>query len=142
MPIEHKFYKNYSTDNNETLLPDMIFNGGVLVKEFDREECFAYNTIKISTFSLVGGTLTIEFTPNYIPTEIAGGTVETGFSRQSTTLITFPSHTITIPANVYKYYQIPVEGEYFKITITHTTASNFYLRTALSNNSSFVNLDT
>ena len=81
------------------------------------ENVFHYNFMKISYYSTSATTLTISFSPAYLFSRKSGGVFQSPISNLKT-------ETFTIPANTYKFFTLPIMGEYVSAKINAPDISN------------------
>jgi len=90
------------------------------------ENVFHFNFVKVSCYSTSAVSITFTFHPEFIYNRIVQG--QTKLTSPITTLKT---ETFTVPANTYKFFTFPVQGEYMSGLITAadiSTEEHTYLK--------------
>jgi|TARA_R110000787_G_scaffold56108_3_gene129138 hypothetical protein len=138
MPLPH-LVENETTDNNERGLLSQYYSGKPreLTTAFPKENCFRYATVKISFYTTKPSVLIIKFFPKHLYRALTFDNthigVETG-NVFANSLISCPTHTISVNGNTYQLHTFPIQGEFFQIT-TYTASDepHLYVNVGLSN---------
>ena len=157
------FNRNELNVAGEKIVKDLDFFGLFPANNkitFPKINCFAHSFIKLSITTSTAGTITLKWMgKNNLPTlvnidhlddpsnavfnQYFDATLPQNDRGKKTTNITFPTDTITLTANTYKLYTLPISGEACEIEIQSDGSNNrgVALRVALSNNFHYVQND-
>ena len=143
-------------NRGELVLPKINFvghfpsNNTIKLKTFD---CFTHSFVKLSVTTHTAGTLTLKWLgSNNMPiltnqdhlddpaNPVFASSTENLRAAKDTSIITFPTEVVTLTANTYKMFVIPVQGERCSISIVSDGSDNegICVKVALSNNFHYV----
>jgi hypothetical protein len=124
-------------DNDQYCPPKLTFKKCLrsLSHATEKEHCFGFASLKVSFYSTTASTLKIHFHPSQNIMTYSGGMLSGAFPTEL-----IPKNTIqfTVPANTYKLFCVPIEGEMVNLEVTiadNTNEKETYLKCLLTNQS-------